>query len=121
MDVASARELLNARRDLLRAVEALVLDQVRGQAGDVRGRYPRQQRTGGKDGGDAPIDVPEIVLVLLVLLPPVRSIHALVIAVPGARMSTTILRAGVSGGDAGESGSGHTHACRSCWSAQDGP
>jgi len=33
--------------------------------------------------------VPEIVLVLLVLFPPVRSIHALVIAVPGARMSTT--------------------------------
>jgi len=33
--------------------------------------------------------VPEIVLVLFVLFPPVRSIHALVIAVPGARISTT--------------------------------
>jgi len=33
----SLRELLDARRDLLRTVETLELDQVRGKAGDVRG------------------------------------------------------------------------------------
>ena len=92
LDVAPTRELLDACYDLLRAVEALELNQVRSQTGNMRGRCPRQQLTfqrGVRQGEGAPIDVPEIVLVLLVLLPPVGSIHALVIAVPGARMSTT--------------------------------